>query len=270
MIPIHDSPRSRTRPWVNYAIILLNFAVFIYMLTLSTALAPTRGEQQSDFRAQTNGVCYGYRTAPTPSDEFVCKWAFQPKEFFDNAVSKSDVAAPDRPVILFTIISALFLHAGWLHILGNMLFLWVFGDNVEDRLGHAGYLVFYLLAGIVATLVQGFIDVNNVVPVLGASGAIAGVLGAYIVYYPRATVSVIIPFFILIFIPIPIPAFIMIGLWFLQNLFAGVASVNSAVDPNTGVAFFAHIGGFVFGMLTVWLFLRNAGRRKPPRYVSRQ
>jgi membrane associated rhomboid family serine protease len=269
MIPIHDSPRSRTRPWINYAIILLNFAVFIRMLTLPNGLPLSRAQQQSDFREQTNGVCYGFQTAPTASDRFVCKWAFQPKEFFDNAASKSDVPHPDRLVILFTLVSALFMHAGWLHILGNMLFLWVFGDNVEDRLGHIGYLLFYLAAGVVATLVQGLIDVNNVVPVLGASGAIAGVLGAYIVYYPRATVNVIIPFFILIFIPIPIPAFIMIGLWFLQNLFAGVASINSAASPDTGGAFFAHVGGFVFGMLTVWLFLRNAGRRDPPRYALR-
>jgi membrane associated rhomboid family serine protease len=270
MIPIHDSPRSRTRPWVNYGIILVNIGVFVYMLSLSRSLAPTFGQQQRDFRDQTNGVCYGYQAAPTPSDQFVCKFAFQPKEFFDNAASKSDVARPDRPIILLTLITALFLHAGWLHIAGNMLFLWVFGDNVEDRLGHAGYLLFYVLAGIAATLVQGFIDVNSVVPVLGASGAIAGVLGAYIVYYPRARVSVIIPFFILIFIPIPIPAFIMIGLWFLQNLFAGVASVNDAANPDTGVAFFAHVGGFIFGMLTVWLFLRNAGRRDPPLYPLRQ
>ncbi len=269
MIPIGDSPRSRNTPWINYALILANIAVFIYMVLLSNTV-PARTQALRDFRNQTSGQCYGFQTAPTDADAFVCKWAFQPKEFFDNLRSRSDVAAPDRPVILLSIIVSLFMHAGWLHIAGNMLFLWVFGDNVEDRLGHIGYLLFYVLAGAAATLVQGFIDSTSVIPVLGASGAIAGVLGAYIVYYPRATVTVVIPFFILIFIPIPIPAFFMIGLWFLQNLISGVATISNAGAPDTGVAFFAHVGGFVFGVLTVWLFLRGAGRRAPPRYVRGQ
>lgn len=266
MIPIGDSPRSRRTPWVNYALILANIGVFIYMFSLSNVV-PGRTQALRDFRDQTNGECYGFQTSPTDADQFVCKWAFQPQEFFDTLRDQSDVAQPDRRVILFSILTSLFMHAGWLHIAGNMLFLWVFGDNVEDRLGHVGYLLFYLLAGVAATLVQGFIDPTSVVPVLGASGAIAGVLGAYIVYFPRATVTVVIPFFILIFIPIPIPAFFMIGLWFVQNLISGVATINNAATPDTGVAFFAHVGGFVFGVVTVWLFLRGAGRRAPPRYV---
>ena len=266
MIPIGDSPRSRTRPWVNYGIILVNVAVFLLMLSLSTEIPASNSQALHEFNDQTNGVCYQVETAPTTLDRFACKWAFQPREFFDNLAGRSDVPRPDRPVILISIITALFLHAGWLHIIGNMLFLWVFGDNVEDRLGHAGYLVFYLLAGIAAMLVQGLLDVNSAVPVLGASGAVAGVLGAYLVYYPRATVRVVIPFFVLIFIPIPVPAFVMIGLWFLQNLLFGVASVSNAAAPDTGVAFFAHIGGFVFGVLVAGLFLRRLRLRPPPRY----
>ncbi|MCZ2109681.1 MAG: rhomboid family intramembrane serine protease [Dehalococcoidia bacterium] len=261
MIPVGDSSRRRTTPWVNYAIILVNIGVFIYMLTLSTALPPSAAIASRDFRKQTAGPCYGFETAPTQSDRFVCKYAFQPKEWFDNLRGHSDVSAPDRPVIFFSILAALFLHAGWLHIGGNMLFLWVFGDNVEDRMGHAGYLLFYLVAGIAASLVQGAIDTTSVVPVLGASGAIAGVLGAYLIYFPRATISVVIPFFILVFIPLPIPAWLVIGLWFVQNLFAGVASINQAASPDTSVAFFAHVGGFIFGMLAVILFARGRPRR---------
>lgn len=261
MIPIGDSPRRRSTPWVTYAIILINVGVFIYMLTLSTSVPSSTAIANRDFRNQTAGHCYGFQTPPTQSDRFVCKYSFQPKEWFDNAQGRSDVPAPDRPVIFFSIIAALFLHAGWLHIAGNMLFLWVFGDNVEDRMGHAAYVLFYLAAGVVASLVQGAIDTTSVVPVIGASGAIAGVLGAYLVYFPRATISVVIPFFILIFIPLPIPAWLMIGLWFVQNLFAGVASINQAASPDAGVAFFAHVGGFVFGMAIVGLFLR--GRPRP-------
>ncbi|MGH2632812.1 MAG: rhomboid family intramembrane serine protease, partial [Tepidiformaceae bacterium] len=226
MIPIGDSNEGHGTPWVNYALILLNVAVFLYMLSLSTSESLNPFQRAQDRANLRDGSCYGLSTTASPSDSFVCKWAFQPKEFFDNAGGHSDVARPDRPVILATVITGMFLHAGWLHILGNMLFLWVFGDNVERRLGHAGYLLFYFAAGITATLVQGLIDPSSIVPVLGASGAIAGVLGTYIICFPRSTIRVIIPFFPLIFIPLPIPAFIMIGVWFAQNFLAGLASIN--------------------------------------------
>jgi membrane associated rhomboid family serine protease len=258
MIPIGDSPQRRITPWVTYAIILANVAVFVYMLTLSTATPPpgTRTYERAAI-ALADGPCYGFPAAPSDSDTFVCKYAFQPKEFFDNLKAKSEVSRPDRPIIFISILTGLFLHAGWLHLLGNMLFLWVFGDNVEDRLGHAGYLLFYLVAGMVAAIVQGLMQPTSIVPVVGASGAIAAVLGAYIVYFPRASVRVVIPFFILIFIPIPVPAWLMIGLWFVQNLFAGFASINQAASPDTGVAFFAHIGGFVFGSAMALTVLRR-------------
>jgi membrane associated rhomboid family serine protease len=233
MIPISDSPRRSATPWVTYAIILANVAVFVYMLTLSTATPPpqTRTYERAAI-ALADGPCYGFPAAPSDSDSFVCKYAFQPKEFVDNLKGASDVSRPDRPIILISILTGLFLHAGWLHLLGNMLFLWVFGDNVEDRLGHAGYLLFYLVAGMVAAVVQGLIQPASVVPVLGASGAIAAVLGAYIVYFPRASVRVVIPFFILIFIPIPVPAWLMIGLWFVQNLFAGLRASTRRRAPK--------------------------------------
>ncbi len=267
MIPVGDSPRTRRTPLVNYAIILANVAVFIWMLTLDTTFLGTPRQQAGAVAAQADSVCYTFQTTPTEIDHFYCRWSLQPREFFDAV--RGDAAPVTNPQprweILLTIITAMFLHGGWLHIAGNMLFLWVFGDNIEDRLGHLGYLLFYLAAGIAASLVQGVLDASSLVPVLGASGAVAGVLGAYIVWFPKATVSVVIPFFVLIFIPIPVPAVVMIGLWFLQNLLAGFATLGDAAAPDQGVAWFAHIGGFLFGMLSVLLFLRRAGHR-PPRW----
>jgi membrane associated rhomboid family serine protease len=265
VIPIGDSNEGRGTPWVNYALILLNFAVFLYMLSLSTS-EPRGAFQRAQQRAALReGSCYGLATTASPSDRFVCSWAFQPKEFFDTVQGHSDVAQPDKPVILVSVITGMFLHAGWLHILGNMLFLWVFGANVERRMGHAGYLLFYFVAGIAATLVQGLIDPSSIIPVLGASGAIAGVLGAYIVWFPRSTIRVVLPFFPLFFIPLPIPAFIMIGVWFAQNFLAGLASVNDAAQVDQGVAFFAHIGGFVFGMVIALVWRRRPRRQRSYR-----
>lgn len=260
MIPISDSPRNYTTPWVNYGLIVANIVVLLLMLRLDTSLPVTRRQALSEFQGQTAGECYGFETAPTEADRFYCRWGFQPREFFDTVRGDNPAPADERRQALLSIITATFLHGGLLHIIGNMLFLWVFGDNVEDRLGHLKYVIFYMASGIVASLVQAFVDVDSVVPVVGASGAIAGVLGAYLVSYPRATVNVVIPFFILIFIPIPVPAVLMIGLWFLQNLWAGALSIGSATTVDSSVAWFAHIGGFVFGMLVTWAFYGGARR----------
>ena len=271
MIPVGDSPRRHRTPWVNYAFILINIGVFIYMVTLTADLVGTDAQLQQDFEEQTAGVCYGFRVPPSQADRFVCEWAFQPREFFDAADGEADLGGQDRWAVLFTVITSMFMHGGWLHIAGNMLFLWVFGDNVEDRFGHLRYAIFYLFAGAIAALIQGLIDTDSLVPVLGASGAVAGVLGAYIVWFPKATVNVVIPFFILIFIPIPVPAILMIGLWFVQNLLSGYATIADAAAPDQGVAWFAHIGGFLFGMFTVLLLFRRTGERRryvppPPRW----
>lgn len=265
MIPIGDSPRSRTTPWVTYLIIGLNVAIFLYMFQLSNAPPGSRATALKDFRDQTNAECYGFETVPSDADRFVCRWSLQPKEFVDNLRGRSDVPRPDRPLILITIVTALFLHAGWLHILGNMLFLGVFGDNIEDRLGHFGYVLFYVAAGIVASIVQIAFNPDSVTPIIGASGAVAGVLGAYLILFPRATIRAVIPVFILIFIPLPIPAWAMIGLWFLQNLAAGYATITSVANPDAGVAWFAHIGGFLFGAFFVWIFVRGRDRPLSPR-----
>ncbi|MBK6664532.1 MAG: rhomboid family intramembrane serine protease [Thermoflexaceae bacterium] len=267
MIPVGDSPRTRRTPLVNYAIILANVAVFIWMLTLDTTFLGTPRQQAQAVAAQADSVCYTFQTAPTEIDHFYCRWSLQPREFFDAV--RGDAAPVPNPQprweILLTIITSMFLHGGWLHIAGNMLFLWVFGDNIEDRLGHLGYLLFYLAAGIAASLVQGWLDATSLVPVLGASGAVAGVLGAYIVWFPKATVSVVIPFFVLIFIPHPRARGGRDRALVPPEPVRGVRHPRRCRRPDQGVAWFAHIGGFLFGMLSVLLFLRRAGHR-PPRW----
>ena len=269
MIPVGDSPRRSITPWVTYAIVAVNLAVWIWVLLLDDSLAGGRRALNQEAQAQAAQDCYGLVTAPTDREEFYCRWSLQPGEFFDNARDDLEYPSRSRAEIWLSILTSMFMHAGWLHILGNMLFLWVFGDNVEDRFGHLGFLLFYLASGIAAALTQGAIDPNSVIPVVGASGAVAGVLGAYLVFFPKATVNVVIPFFILIFIPLPVPAVLMIGLWFLQNLFAGIASVTDEAAVGGGVAFFAHIGGFLFGALTVLLFFRGLGKKRRVRAAPR-
>ena len=152
--------------------------------------------------------------------------------------------------------TAMFLHGGWFHVLSNMLYLWIFGDNVEDRMGHFKYLVFYLLTGYVATIAHVLYTPVSPVPMIGASGAIAGVLGAYLILFPYARVLTLV--FIFIFIQIvPIPALIFLGIWFVLQFLNGTASLSAQTAQS--VAFWAHIGGFVSGMLLVKLF---AGRRR--------
>jgi membrane associated rhomboid family serine protease len=150
----------------------------------------------------------------------------------------------------------MFMHGGWLHIAGNMLFLWIFGDNVEDALGHVRYGAFYIVCGLVAGLAHGLTDVHSVTPALGASGAIAGVMGAYLMLFPRAVVYVIVGF---IFIPLPLPGWVLIGFWIVMQVAYGWASlgVDTAVG---GVAYFAHIGGFVAGLVLIHLFMIGRGR----------
>ncbi len=261
MIPIGDSPQSRGIPWVTWSIIAVNIAVFIYMLMLPNTVPADTGQAQRDFVQQTRNECYGFETAPTDLDRFFCTWAFQPREFLDTAQGNSRADSPQPGTVWLSLLASMFMHAGWLHILGNMLFLWVFGDNVEDRMGGPLFLLFYLASGIAATATQSSFDLDSVVPMVGASGAVAGVLGAYLFWFPKATVTVVIPIFVLIFIPLPVPAVLMIGLWFLQNFLAGVASLGTDTAAG-GVAFFAHLGGFAFGFVVAMLL--GSGRRRPP------
>lgn len=215
MIPIRDTLRSRTFPVVNWLIILANAAAFYYEL----------------------------RIGPSALNGFINTWGLVPVQFW---------AEPQ--VTWLTLFSAMFLHGGWLHIVSNMWVLFIFGDNVEDRMGGAGYLVFYLLSGVAAGLLQAFLLPGSSVPMIGASGAIAGVLGAYLVLFPRARILSLVPI-IFIFTLIEIPAMVFLLFWFASQLFSGFLSLGGA--SGSGVAWWAHIGGFVFGLLGVFLFARR-------------
>jgi membrane associated rhomboid family serine protease len=166
---------------------------------------------------------------------------------------------PDKSWLL-SVFESMFLHGGWLHIAGNMLFLWIFGNNVEDRLSPVRYLLFYLAGGVAASALQVAFGTDSTIPNVGASGAIAAVLGAYIVLYPRARVVTAVFFFLITLIELP--AAVVLGIWFVLQLFNGVGGLGA--DVNGGVAYFAHVGGFVFGAVVAWVFLRDRGARRLP------
>ena len=229
MIPVGDSTRRRITPYVNVGIIVACVLVFLYELSLNA------------FEV----------------NEFFQDWGVVPAQLVDWWGSPSSVEEPA------TVVTAMFIHGGWLHLIGNMLYLWVFGDNVEDAMGHGRYLLFYLLAGGGAVALQVFLDQDNVIPMVGASGAIAGVLGAYLVLYPRATVAVLIPWF-WFFGAFPVPAAFLIIFWFLLQLLNSVASLGTATGVTEGIAFWAHVGGFLTGLALVWVFRRPRPRRPSP------
>jgi len=177
-------------------------------------------------------------------DAFIEKWAFVPSRFLANPVGDS-----------LTLFTAMFMHAGWLHLGGNMLYLWIFGDNVEDRFGHFKFIIFYLVCGLAATFAQLAFSTGSNVPNLGASGAIAGVLGAYILLFPQGKVRVLQGQGV-----IQVSALIVIGLWIVLQLFSGIGSITSAADTG-GVAYMAHIGGFVAGFVLTFLLRGNSTPR---------
>jgi membrane associated rhomboid family serine protease len=180
-------------------------------------------------------------------DAFIQRWAFVPTRFLENPAG--DFA---------TLFTSMFMHAGWLHLLGNMLYLWIFGDNVEDRLGHGLYFVFYILCGLAATFAQLAFSANSSIPNLGASGAIAGVLGAYLIMFPRGSVNVLIGRIVT-----RTSALIAIGFWFLLQIFSQISAFSASSQSQGGVAYMAHIGGFVAGVVLTYLL---GGNRKalPP------
>ncbi len=158
------------------------------------------------------------------------------------------------------VLTSMFLHGGWLHVLGNMLYLWIFGDNVEDRMGHGRFIVFYVLCGTVATLVQVATDPGGAVLLVGASGAIAGVMGAYFVLYPHSRIIALVP--ILFFVQIiEVPAILYLGLWFLMQFLSGVGSVGVQTQDAGGIAFWAHVAGFVAGVAGVFVLRRPERQR---------
>ncbi len=251
MFPVGDFIRTRRPPIVNWLLLVANAGIFVYTLTLNST---------------PDQIISGFRTSE--SDRFLIEWGFVPACLGDylglpvnaNPREMAGFCPTDgrEPLQVFT---SMFVHAGWAHILGNMLFLWVFGDNVEDRLGHARYLAFYLLSGVVAVGAQTYMALDTVLPAVGASGAIAGILGAYLVLHPKARIRVVIfPFF---FFPFFLPAILLIGIWFATQLFFGLASTGDAT-AGAGVAWWAHIGGFVAGVILIVAF----GRRRRPRETT--
>ncbi len=224
LFPIGDDNSDRViRPYVTYALIAINIAVFVLL--------------------------------QLPNEDFTNAYSTVPAEILTghDLVGRigPTLQVPGPSPIYLTILSSMFMHGGWAHLLVNMLYLWIFGDNVEDAMGHTKFLVFYLLCGLAATLAHVFAaqvtgGLNLVTPSLGASGAIAGVLGAYLVLYPRKSVYVLIGLFGLI----PVPAVLVIGGWILLQVFSGVTREAG----GDGVAYWAHVGGAVAGFLLVWLF----------------
>jgi membrane associated rhomboid family serine protease len=174
-------------------------------------------------------------------DYFVRLFALVPANWIENPLW-----------FIVSLFTSMFMHAGWFHFVSNMWILYIFGDNVEDRMGPVGFMSFYLLSGVVAGLLQTFVDPYSVIPILGASGAIAGVMGAYILLYPRARVVTLIPIFF-IFTTFNVPAIIYLGFWFISQLFSGLASLGAMTMG--GVAWWAHIGGFLFGLIISRFFM---------------
>ena len=227
MFPLKDLNPSQTTPYVTYGLLALNVAVFLWQIMVQAA-----GGQEAYVAFVTRlGLVPAYLTSPTV-------WV--------------ELSIPPP----LTLLTSMFVHAGLFHLLGNMLYLWVFADNVEDSMGHGRFAIFYLLCGLGAAASQVALMPNSTVPMVGASGAIAGVLGAYMLLFPRAQVLTLV--FLFIFIRVKyLPAVLLLGVWFLMQ-------VLSAAGGGAGVAWFAHIGGFLVGVLLIRGF---AGRRRPPMVV---
>lgn len=228
MIPIRDTIPSRRVPFVLYGIIALNALAFFYELGLG----------------------------PREIEVFFHRYGLVPVRYSDPRVSAHFGLAEQAVPFL----SSLFLHGGWLHILGNMWSLWIFGDNVEDWFGHAGFALFYLVCGVAAGLMHLFFNWGSPLPTIGASGAVAGVMGAYFLLYPRARILTLVP--IVVFVTfVELPAFVFLGLWFLLQFLSGTAAAASG--GAGGIAWWAHVGGFVAGAAIVF-FLGGARPRRPP------
>jgi membrane associated rhomboid family serine protease len=220
MIPLRDENPTRTFAGITLLLMAANVAVFAYTLT-----RPTAAEQQA----------------------FVANFALVPREI---------LRAPSLPVY-GTVFSSMFLHGGLLHLAGNMLYLWIFGNNIEDAVGHLRFVFFYLLCGLMAAGTHVYMHPDSTVPTIGASGAVSGVLGAYLLLYPRAKVLVAVPIWIFIRFT-TVPAWLMLMLWFALQLLSGWLAAGN--PQSTGIAFWAHIGGFVAGMVLIPFFKKRRAR----------
>jgi membrane associated rhomboid family serine protease len=245
VIPLKDNIPTRRFPILTVVIIAINVAVFIGF----TGITPS-DEKVVDYGAIPYEITHPGKhcdraavvNSPLPQETIACEG--------ERGVSGD---APDQPPTWVTIFTSMFMHGGLLHIAGNMLFLWIFGNNVEDSMGRLRFVAFYLLGGIAALLAQTAISPDSAAPTVGASGAIAAVLGGYALLYPRARVITVV-FIILFFTILELPALVVLGLWFLLQLFYGAADLAQPVEAGGGVAYFAHIGGFAFGLLLIKLF----------------
>jgi membrane associated rhomboid family serine protease len=215
MIPLRDENPTKRFPIVTVLLIGANFLLFFYELSLGNTLEP-----------------------------FIRVYGVIPARLVEL-----------NPNAYLTLISSLFLHGGWLHILGNMLYLWIFGDNIEDSMGHIRFFLFYLLCGLAATFTHVFVSPNSEIPTIGASGAISGVLGGYLLLFPKAKILTLIPVFYFIRI-IRLPAYFILSFWIIFQLFQGIASIPGS-QSSGGVAWFAHIGGFFAGLALIKLFQKR-------------
>ena len=243
MIPLRDNIPSRRTPIVNYLVI--GTCAVVFFLQLSEGESGTLVEQYGMIPARVQG-------APEPIMIPDGRVVETPRGYVVERFEKPAAPSPVAP--LLTLLTCIFLHGGWMHFLGNMWFLYIFGDNVEDRFGHIGYLLFYLACGVAASVAHLLAASGSPIPTIGASGAIAGIMGAYFFLYPHSKVLTLIPIFIFLqFVTLPAPLFL--GIWFLIQLFQGSFSV--AGDPAQGVAWWAHIGGFVVGAAAAWIMGRT-------------
>jgi membrane associated rhomboid family serine protease len=228
VFPLRDDIPTSITPYITYGLIGANIGIFLYQLTLNQQQLQEFFYSAAVVPCQLSGNIVG--RCPTPTLQQLPEW--------------------------MTLITSQFLHGGFLHIAGNMLFLWIFGNNVEDRLGHIKFLIFYLTCGVLAALSQWFFSPNSTIPSLGASGAIAGVMGAYILRYPQARVLTLV--FLGFFVTtLQIPAVFFLGLWFVQQALYGIASLQVPSNigmESGGVAYWAHAGGFVFGAILAPMF----------------
>lgn len=254
VIPFHDVNPVRRTPWVMRLLIAANLVVFL--LTPAVATVGVGAVSTADL-CQVTAFYYEYGAVPAELAANEPLPRVPTGEVADGACA---VGSPDyRKAPVWSVLSAMFLHAGWLHLLGNLLFLYVFGNNVEERFGHFGFLAFYLGAGYLASYGFALADPGSVTPMVGASGAVSGVLGAYLALFPRARVWSLVPVFL--FLPLRLPAWLVLGSWFvLQYLY----SAGYAAGGGGNVAYLAHVLGFVAGFL-VALPLRGRRRRRPAR-----
>ena len=278
MLPIKDNIPTDRFPVVTVALILICVAVFIWQLSLSddpnSSTSPhVRGLSESDERVIELGAIPYRLTHPGKGcgvvtttqggggqqEPVVCEGSAERRKAEETP--GVEVVDLEEPPFWVTIVTSMFMHGGWLHIIGNMLFLWVFGNNVEDRMGRARFVLFYVLSGLVAVYAQSVVDPSATVPTIGASGAVAGVLGGYILLHPHARVLtlVIIIFFVTL---IEIPAMILLAVWAALQFLPAMGQLGAGDVTGEEVAYLAHVGGFLFGLAMIRLFI--AGRESGP------